>query len=296
MTTRQIISYAENVMEILEWLLSRKLKIFKLFGISITLNSSVIAIPVILALIGNLNWGMIMCVLIGGVSILLHEVGHALCGYAVGNPAKEIFLLACGGLTTFTRNLGTTTKDAMIGIAGPMTNGIVFILVIWIEKMVWGGTFSEWCDFFFSTSWKMGFLMDEEYKWGFIVLNAIALINADLFAFNILPAFPLDGGRILRWFISCFMHQRKAALTTMVVSCILASLLYFPQLVADIIQEFNPSAAILDTIIFGWICAGSFFECWRTNLYCAAENGSVDARERIRWYFNEDILPVKKHQ
>ena len=272
-------------------LLCKKIKMFDLFGIEFFLNSSVITIPIILALSGNLSWGVVIYVLGIAVSVLLHEMGHALGGYLIGNPAKEISLIACGGYTIFSRNPGVTAKDAFMSIAGPMANGLVCSLLICIEIALWGGTFGEWAHLLFSQVLGND-LSTDKLPLSFVMMNAIAIVNAYMLVFNLLPAFPLDGGRIFRWFVGCFLSAQKAAFATMLVARMLACLIVGRSIMADLIGDFNPFNLAIMVLISVWIWWGSKTELWRTKLYCAAEAGSSAAIAEIRRLFDEDVEPV----
>lgn len=292
MTTRLgILPQTQRGMEYLGALFCKKIKLFTFGGIDFFLNSSVLIIPVILVVTDNINLAIGIYVLGVAASILLHEMGHALGGYLVGNPATEICLIACGGYTVFSRIPGVTAKDALMSIAGPMANGLVCILVIGFERAVWGGSFGEWAHLLFSELLGSD-LFVEEWPMSFVLLNAIAIVNAYMLVFNLLPAFPLDGGRIFRWLSGCFLPSQKAAFTTMLVARMLACLIVLRSLATDLIAEFNPYNLAIMGLIAGWIWCGSKMELWRTKLYCAAEAGSPAAISELRHLFGEEAVPA----
>ncbi len=292
MTTRlAVLPHAQRGMECLESFLSHKIKMFDLFGIEFFVNRSVMAIPILLAITDNLNWRVGLYVLGVAGSILLHETGHAFGGYIVGNRAKEITLIACGGYTVFSRNPGVSAKDALMSVAGPLTNGLLCCLLIWLESALGGGSFGEWAHLLFS---QMGgnYLPAEELPFSFALLNAMAIVNTYMLVFNLLPAFPLDGGRIFRWFSGWFLSSQKAAFTTMLVSRMLACLIVLRSITTDLIAEFNPFNLLFSALIACWIWCGSQTEYCRTKLYCAAEAGSRAAILEIRRLFDEDVVPA----
>ena len=294
MTTQLgISSYAHKVMDYLGALLCKKVKIFDLFGIEFFLNSSVVAIPIFLTITGNLSWGVCVYVLAIAVSILLHELGHALGGYVVGNPAKEICLIVCGGYTIFSRNPGVSAKDAFMSLTGPLTNGLVCGLLIWIGNNRWGGSFWEWAHLLFSQLLGDDISTDE-LPYSFLLLNYVALVNACMLVFNMLPAFPLDGGRIFRWLVGCFLPSQKAAFVTMLVARMLACLIVGRSIMTDLMTDFNPFNLGIMTLIGIWIWSGSKTELWRTKLYCAAEAGSREAVAEIKNLFNEEVWPNRR--
>ena len=286
------------MMEILWTILLRfinaRFRIGRLFGVLFTINYSFVAVPIAVAVYCwpdfRLLYGLMSFCMAIAASILLHELGHALGGYVVGNPAKEICLLICGGYTTFLRNPGVTAKDAVMSLAGPLANGLVCGLIIWIECCEWNGSFGEWASLLLSQIFCYNISTDE-LPFSFVMLNSIALVNAYMLVFNLLPAFPLDVGLIFRWFVGCFLPAQKAAFATMLVARMLACLIVGRSIMADLITDFNPLNLGIMALIGVWIWCGSKTELWRTKLYCAAEAGSRAARAEIRNLFNEEVWP-----
>ncbi len=109
-------------------------------------------------------------------SILLHELGHAWCGRWFGVEASAIELTGFGGLCHFERSLPAAVwPRAAIGLAGPAAN-----LVLWLVFEVLGRLAASHA--------SITLIM---------VLLTLAEINRLLLIYNLLPAFPLDGGRVL---------------------------------------------------------------------------------------------------
>ena len=262
------------ILNLLHLLINARFRIGRFFGICFSMSYSVVAVPIALAAYSGSNSRLFFAMLafcMGiAASILLHELGHALGGYVVGNPAKEICLLICGGYTTFLRNPGVTTKDAVMSLSGPLANGLVCGLIIWIECCQWNGSFGEWA--YLLLSQVLGDnISTDELPFSFVMLNSIALVNAYMLVFNMLPAFPLDGGRVFRWFVGCFLPSQKAAFATMLVARMLACLLVGWSIMTDLIVEFNPFNFCVIALVALWIWYGSKAELWRTRLYCTAE-------------------------
>ncbi len=290
MTTvfNSIWEFTQRGMDFLGMILTKKIKMFEWFGIKFYINSSVIAIPVCMIVSGNVSLCKVVYVLGIGVSILLHEIGHALAGYLIGNPAKEIYLLACGGLTFFNHTPASTAKDALMSFAGPVVNGLVCSLLIWIGIVFWGGSFGDWIRILFSQIMGDDLDTDGLPLW-LVMLNNIAFVNMSMLVFNLLPAFPLDGGRIFRWLGGCFLPSVKAAFMTMLVACALACLIVIQSIKTDLIIEVNLPDFGVTCLIAICILLGSFAEFWRTKLRCEAEAGSPEAIEDLREYFNEEV-------
>ena len=274
--------------------INARFRIGRLFGILFTINYSLVVVPIAVAVYCwpdfRSFYGLMSFCMAIAASILLHELGHALGGYVVGNPAKEICLFICGGYTTFLRNPGVTAKDAVMSLAGPLANGLVCGLIIWVECCQWNGSFGEWVYLLLSQVLG-GNISTDGLPFSFVMLNSIALVNAYMLVFNLLPAFPLDGGRVFRWFVGCFLPAQKAAFATMLVARMLACLIVGRSIMADLIADFNPLNLGIMALIGVWIWCGSKTELWRTKLYCAAEAGSRAARAEIRNLFNEEVWP-----
>ena len=109
------------------------------------------------------------------VSVLVHEMAHSLVARARGFPVSGITLFVLGGVSNLKADARRAKDEFVIATVGPLTS---FVLsgVLWLLWLVLGDGRSP---------------LDA-------VLFYLAFINALLGAFNMLPAFPLDGGRVLR--------------------------------------------------------------------------------------------------
>ncbi len=109
------------------------------------------------------------------VSVLLHELAHSLVGKARGMNVRSITLFIFGGVSNLEDEPEKPSVEFAMTVVGP---GASFILA---------GIF-----------WGIALAMPDERSPVAAVLMYLALINAILGGFNLLPAFPLDGGRVLR--------------------------------------------------------------------------------------------------
>lgn len=110
------------------------------------------------------------------VSILLHELGHAVAGWLFGVRVTHIELTALGGLAHFERALpASILARSTISLAGPAAN-----LILWIGLQSLGNS---------------AMLSDKDML--AMTMLTLAGINFYLLVFNLLPAFPLDGGHTL---------------------------------------------------------------------------------------------------
>ena len=113
--------------------------------------------------------------------VVLHELGHALTARRFNVPTRSITIYPIGGIARLERIPSEPMKEFWIAIAGPAVN-IVIALLLAIFIGATGGSFQPQT------------LLDP----GSNVLATLMWINAALVGFNMLPAFPMDGGRVLR--------------------------------------------------------------------------------------------------
>jgi Zn-dependent protease len=109
-------------------------------------------------------------------SVIVHEFSHAFVARRQGIPIGNITLFLFGGVATILREPGTPMDEVRMATAGPLASVALAVIfgIIWFI-----------CD-------VAGFL------WGTAFAAMLALSNAMLAIFNMLPAFPSDGGRVLR--------------------------------------------------------------------------------------------------
>jgi Zn-dependent protease/CBS domain-containing protein len=131
--------------------------------------------------------GMALVGIIFG-SVVVHELGHALMARGSGIPAKSIILLPIGGITMLDEAqampdpLNAWKREVRISIAGPLVNLVIAGVTALILITVIPG---------FS-------LMTRPLMHSNALLRSIVWANVYLGLFNLLPAYPMDGGRVLR--------------------------------------------------------------------------------------------------
>ena len=130
-------------------------------------------------------WGLAQAAILYTL-VLLHELGHAAAGAMKGRPAKEIVLTPLGGQAVIDRAMAGPAMEAEVAIAGPVVNLILLALSTAILVPVLAGmpTFRGGP---FTLGAAVGFAF-----WANLIMAV----------FNLVPAFPLDGGRILRAFLA----------------------------------------------------------------------------------------------
>jgi Zn-dependent protease len=122
-------------------------------------------------------------------SILLHELGHAVVANRLGIPITEITLWLFGGVARMSKDTESPGQEFKIAAAGPAVTALIAVACGAIGFAIAGG------DAFF----KAMRVIDTADTSGVLALVAwLASINLLVLVFNLIPAFPLDGGRIAR--------------------------------------------------------------------------------------------------
>ena len=178
----------------------------RLFGISLRLNYTwfIVFALVTWSLTANYypavfpDWSLAMRVVAGTVtsllffgSVLAHELMHSIVANAVGIPVHGITLFIFGGVSQMSEEPRQPKDELRIALAGPLTS-IVLGVVFWA--------------IFYVTRDHLTFLAAVAYWLG--------LINFFLAAFNLIPGFPLDGGRVLRSILWWRSHNLRRATRT----------------------------------------------------------------------------------
>lgn len=132
--------------------------------------------------------------------VTLHEFGHALVAQRLGITVREIVLLPIGGVAVLSRNPNRPSHELLIAAAGPLVNVVIAVGLIGVlglkaalsdvdPRVLLGGAGAP------SVATAMAWLLQA---------------NVMLVLFNMIPAFPLDGGRILRGVMGFFMDWGRA--------------------------------------------------------------------------------------
>lgn len=134
--------------------------------------------------------------------VLLHEFGHALTARRYGISTADITLLPIGGVARLREMPSRPWEELMVALAGPAVNVLIALLlglILWIT----GNGSVLWPDSVDGAA-QMATVSVPKF------LANLTLINIFLVIFNLLPAFPMDGGRVLRALLAMKMDRVQA--------------------------------------------------------------------------------------
>lgn len=186
----------------------KRIDLFKVFGIPIRIDLSWLFIVALVTwtlavglfpsnypdLPAQVYWIMGLAATLGlFVSVVLHELGHAMVALRYGVPMRGITLFIFGGVAEMDREPPSAVAEFMVAIAGPIMSIVLAVL-------------------FFLT--YLGLEAVEASVAISGVLMYLAMINGLLVAFNLIPAFPLDGGRVLRSALWAWKNDLRRATNT----------------------------------------------------------------------------------
>ncbi len=131
----------------------------------------------------------VVSVLLLFASLIVHELGHALVARRQGIEVKQIDLFLFGGLTRMSRDAATPGEDFKIAIAGPLATLGVILVCLGVDVAIVG-----------THRLTQAVVLDSNIRITPVLLSLSWLVpmNVLLLVFNLVPAFPLDGGRVAR--------------------------------------------------------------------------------------------------
>ena len=136
------------------------------------------------------SWALMVAAIFG--CVMLHEFGHALAARALGIPTRSITLYFFGGIARLERMPRAPGAELLITLAGPLVNvaiGLALGMALWVEGALRPG--AEWIPLT-------------------LFASNLMLVNFLLAVFNMVPAFPMDGGRILRALLTVKIGRSRA--------------------------------------------------------------------------------------
>ncbi len=188
--------------------MNRSWRLGRILGIDIKLHLTFFILLIWVGFSAALNGGTGMTMLVEiffilalFLSVVLHELGHALMAKRFGIETRDITLLPIGGIAHLERLPETPKEEFSVSIVGPAVN-FVIAGVIFIGLLLSG---------FFTQQTLSLSLLNENLWLRFLTANLTLGI------FNLIPAFPMDGGRVLRSLLSNTMSRVKATRTAALI-------------------------------------------------------------------------------
>ena len=178
-------------------------KIGRVAGINVFMHATFL---LLIAFIVFISWAQghnvaatimgVLFVLAIFVCIVLHELGHALTARIYGIRTRDIVLLPIGGVARLERMPENPLEELRVALAGPAVNVVISILLFGFIAAT--GSVPRLQDFFNISISGANFM------------TRLMAVNAWLVAFNLLPAFPMDGGRVLRALLATRLEYTEA--------------------------------------------------------------------------------------
>lgn len=169
------------------------IRLFTIFGISINIHVTFLLL-LVLFLSGGVKWLVLMI----GVFcfVTLHELCHSLVAKHYGIQVREITLLPIGGVASMSSMPEKPHQELLISIAGPLFNVVVVAVFYYPLRSLLGPEILFHRPLSAAT-WPLTF-------------SYLYWINLILAGFNLIPAFPMDGGRVLRALLAQKIGFQKA--------------------------------------------------------------------------------------
>jgi Zn-dependent protease len=182
---------------------------------------------------GSIELGLVYALLLFA-SVVIHELAHAIVARRLGIPIGNITLFLFGGVASIKREPGTPADELRMAAAGPAASVVLALLCFVIMLPLPEG-------------------------WTNDLVYLLAWSNALLAAFNLLPAFPSDGGRILRAILWHFRgSQARATGTASIVSLVVAAGLIAAGIYSALFERNVPETGLIAVRGWWWVLIGVF--------------------------------------
>jgi Zn-dependent protease len=195
-------------------------RLFKIFGISVELHFTFILLLLLFLLTDQKFFVVFVLVFF---IVLIHELVHSLVAKGFGIKVPRITLTFIGGLANI-EVPENPKREFLISLSGPMSNFLMLFIVVLAAS---------------SAGIPFEALLDQTQVFVQIVdipslLSNLFWINLILGAFNLLPGFPMDGGRVFRAFLAFFIDYIKATEIAVFIGRIIAVIFFFVGLMGNI--------------------------------------------------------------
>lgn len=190
------------------------------------------------------------------VCVTLHELGHALTAKYFKYRTRDITLLPIGGIARMDEIPENPKHELLVALAGPSVNILIALLLY--PFVYWFGNIPTFFTVLFNT--------------GDTFLFGLLVVNIALAVFNLIPAFPMDGGRVFRATLSFFTDRVKATTIAARTGQVIATAFFF------IGVFYNPILALIGIFIF---------------MMAQTENDYVKSKSLLHDYTVRDVMMRK---
>lgn len=180
------------------------IRLFRIFGININMHVTFVLL-MLLVLPGGVRRVSLVVAIFGFVT--MHELCHSLMARRFGIQVREITLLPIGGVASMSKVPDKPFQELAVSLAGPLSNLAVIAVFYYPLKMALGAD-------------VLSHRLSTE-SWPLTIAYAY-WINLILAVFNLLPAFPMDGGRVMRAILASRLGMRRATRIAVAVGHIFA--------------------------------------------------------------------------
>jgi Zn-dependent protease len=233
--------------------MSWSIRLFSVAGTAVRIHLTFFLLLAVYAVLGWQRGGapaavdLVVFIALLFLCVVLHEFGHVFAARAYGIRTSDVTLLPIGGVASLERMPEKPGQEIVVALAGPLVNVVIAVFL----AVGLGASFD------LGQTAQLG---DARAS----LLDRIAIANVALFVFNLIPAFPMDGGRVLRALLAIPMGYTRA---TRVAATIGQGLAFLFALVGLVVG--NPLLVLVAVFIF---------------LAASGEAGYVQARDYTRGY------------
>ena len=273
-----------------------QIKLGRIFGVQIGLHYSWFIIAVLItfslaqqfqltnaAWSAELRWGLaLITAVLFFASIVIHELSHALVAKARGLPVRSITLFALGGVAQMEREAADAKTEFWMGIIGPITSFVIGVISLLLAL------FFGWTPPSLAVTPVAAMLM-----W-------LGVINIGLAIFNMVPGFPLDGGRVLRGLIWWITGNAKRATT---IAARIGQVVAFLMIMYGVMQFFGGAGfSGLWVAFIGWFLLSASRESYAQMVIADGLRGlhvqdvmsrdylAVDAYSNLQTFVEEHLM------
>ncbi len=235
-------------------------RLTRIFGIDIDIHFTFLLLVAFFGLL--MGWEGFLLIVGVFFFVTIHELCHGLAAAYFGIKVKRITLLPIGGIASMSETPEKPYQELIISIAGPLSNVLILVVFYYPLRALLG-----------NEALMYPFLVltgQAKYTGGFNVMAHIYWINLVLAGFNILPAFPMDGGRALRAILCYKMGFKEATKMAVKVGHIFALLFAYMGIVQG-------NILLIVIAVFIYTAAST-------------EGLQVDVQETIKSYYVKDVL------